>query len=284
MKKMFLMTFVMIMAMNGCKAGEQSESLTSDEVVTEVRKVDSFNGVKLVGSCDVIYRQGAQQKVEVVAPREVADRLATEVSDGVLTISVKKGSGTKIAGVTVVKGISNAKIYVTSPQLKALSLVGSGDITAKGDLKAKELTVSLQGSGDIVTEGNVNAEDVVVNLLGSGDITVKSLECTTLDARLQGSGDLSIGKADVKTAYANLHGSGDLRLHLSSCTNLTGRLQGSGDLKLSGKTYMYSRSKTGTGDIHDSGLKYDVTAASSDVKKTKARTVPYSPGNIEAQP
>lgn len=271
MKKIFIMTFAMLMTINGCKAGEQGKTAkgtagtevqnkvaATDKITKETRSVADFDAITLIGSYDVVYTQGTGKRVEVVAPRDMLEEIITEVKKGTLTISPKK-----VAGVTVVRrsvktkgntsSHDNVKIYVTSPELTGVTLVGSGDITSAGKLTTKTFKMMLQGSGDIdfkniVCNGLFNATlqgsgDLAVHRLctntgkfmlqGSGDMYIGNAECTKADITLQGSGDLQVDNVEkANIVNTTLQGSGDLTVGNIDCAQLAVKLQNSGNLKV----------------------------------------------------
>lgn len=269
MRKIFLTVLVMLMTMSGCKAGENSENsivATDKEMVKEVRNVGKFSGIKLLGSYDVIYKQGNTTRVEVEAPRKIMETLSTEVRGGILVISPQRN--VKIAGVTVsgnikIYGYENAKIYVTSPELD---------------------NVVLQGSGDICADGPVKADKLDIRLYGSGDIIFKNIEVKELDAYLKGSGDLRLSNVKAIIADIHLHGSGDLKSHFKDCGKLRSWLQGSGDITLSGKVGIYESYKTGAGDIDESNLDYAQKRTTKMKGYNADDTSVKSPNGIEAEP
>lgn len=231
--RQILMAAAIMIAMSGCKAGEQGDNMVKvadRDLKRETRTVGNFDAVRLIGSYDVVYSQGKTTKVEVVAPGNVMDMITTEVKNGTLTISTKK-----IAGVTVItRTPDDVTVYVTSPTLTEMSLIGSGDITAKGPVKSDRLKLNLQGSGDM-DFNNIECKNLTANLQGSGDMKIGKV--STSDKaylQLQGSGDFEVGDADSYNLTANLQGSGDMNINrVSSAEIVNANLQGSGDMTLS---------------------------------------------------
>lgn len=231
--RQILMAAAIMIAMSGCKAGEQGDNMVKvadRDLKRETRTVGNFDAVTLIGSYDVVYSQGKTTKVEVVAPDNVMDKITTEVKNGTLTISTKK-----IAGVTVISRTSDdVTVYVTSPVVTQMNLIGSGDITAKGPVKSDRLKLSLQGSGDM-DFNNIECKNLTANLQGSGDMKISKVSTSeTALLQLQGSGDFEVGDADSPKLVVNLQGSGDMNINRVSCADIVSTtLQGSGDMTLS---------------------------------------------------
>lgn len=218
MKKILFVALAMMMAIGG-----RAES--------EKRNVGEFSKITLIGSYKVICTLGKDCSVVVEAPKEIAEQLQTEVKKGTLTISKKK-----IAGVNVIssdKENSKTTVYVTTPKLHDIKLIGSGDIIVKGKLTSDNgLTATLSGSG------NIELDEVVANytqfsLAGSGDIKVNSVKGQQTELKLAGSGDMVVKNIDVdRHAAINLAGSGDMQVEAVKANLVAVGMAGSGDMTI----------------------------------------------------
>ena len=327
MKKIVLMAFAILMAVSGCKAGEQSESpvrTAAGSIVKENRAVGEFNGITLIGSYKVICSQGDSHSVVVEARKEVAEKLKTEVKDGMLTISREKIAGVQV--VTNGKEDNRATVYVTLPQLQKLSLVGSGDIIVKDKITSNDkLQVSLSGSGDIVMgdvevksasfmlagRGDVKAHNVLatqveLSLAGSGDVEVNGVEAEQAKFNLAGSGDVVVSEVKALNVAVNAAGSGDMTVGKVTCTllnvnhasssnvtisnmkSVTTNVNkvGSGDLKIAGTTSNYNEVKHGSGSIKKNDLIYSKSGqkVQNGGLNVSREDTPTSPNGIEAEP
>lgn len=303
MKKIFFVAFAMMMAMNGCKAGEQGEnSVTVGNVVQEIRKVGEFNGVTLIGSHRVVCTPGKDYSVVVEAPKEAAGRLLTEVKNGMLTISKEKIAGVRV--VTSNKDDEKTTVYVTLPKLQIVHLMGSGDIIVKGKTEYNEkLRVSLVGSGNIEFD-DIDVKFSDISLAGSGDIKINSIKTKLVELKLTGSGDMHVGQVKGSNVAVSSTGSGDMKVdnvdcamlninHVSSCDVTIGNVKavttnvnkvGSGELKLAGTTTYYNEVKHGSGKVDKGSLKYDKTKQKMQVGWQIESSGTTSPNGIEAEP
>lgn len=278
--KMLLMTMAVMAAMTSCKAGENYSIVKenyNDKVVKEKCNVDSFNEIVIIGSFDVQFRQDKTYSIEVVAPVDMQDKVVIETGRKQLKIGSKK-----IAGVTVTGGRNTIMVNITAPYINSVKLMGSGDFTAN-TIKApsQEMTfkATLQGSGDI-NINRVEATAVLVDLQGSGDIDIKNIEAKqNVTAKVQGSGDIEIDRIDSETFVAGLYGTGDLKAHVN-CSTLNAALSGVGDIELIGKTKVYHKSKTGSGDIKDEQLDCEYMVDSNGQRISDGQQY----GNIESMP
>lgn len=188
----------------------------------ETRQVPAFTSIINTGSVDVVVKQGATQSVVVEADAGVANRIRTEVSGKVLTIS---NQGT-------FRNIRIMKVWITVPLLEEVKMAGSGDLTTDGVLKCQRFTFRINGSGD--ARLHLEATDVEGKTSGSGDIDLAGVS-GLLDLELTGSGDVE-GR--------------DLRL-----SHLKLRVNGSGDVTLDGLSEKLTLGHYSSGDINLSGLK-----------------------------
>ena len=232
-KKMMFVALAMMMAVSGCKAGEQTENNTekaANGLVKELRTVGKFSGISLIGSCRVICMPGNKASVMVEAPEGELDKLLTEVKNGMLTISREK-----IAGVRVLAPNKKDRttVYVTMPTLRSVKLVGSGDVIVKGKVENDDkLNVSLSGSGDIEFN-DIDVKFSNFSLAGSGDIKTGNVKSRLLtEISLAGSGDIKVGNIETDNAKVSLAGSGDVYASQVKALNVSVSAVGSGDVKI----------------------------------------------------
>jgi hypothetical protein len=183
------------------------------------------------------------------------DRLEIRQEGTTLRIGRKKGGWTW-------RG-KDVQVAVSLPDLQALTVSGSGDVTAdsaggdavslrisgSGDMavqavKAKAVTASISGSGNLGV-ASVAADSVSASISGSGDITLAG-RCTSLNTRLSGSGDLNAAGLACTSADIGTSGSGDVSLKASG--SVMARSSGSGDITVAGGARCTSRS-SGSGVI-----------------------------------
>ena len=143
-----------------------------------------FAAVDLAGSNDVTIHVGGKQSVVVTADDNLIDDVTTRVERGKLVIGTASGSFTTNVPM---------KVDVTVPALDAMTLSGSGIVTAEG-IDAKRLTVALPGSGILRASGAATA--LVVDHSGSGDAQLEGLVAADVHAVLGGSGRIVVNAAD----------------------------------------------------------------------------------------
>ena len=140
-------------------------------------------------------------------------------------------------------------VYVTSPDLIAIRLNGSGDFISKQRIDTDKMDILLRGSGDIDVKDLI-CDRCEVELIGSGDIDLDRLDTKDLSASLVGSGDIGLHLWNTADARLALKGSGDIDASFhQNCDAVACELRGSGDITLKGEVKRFSKEKSGSGDV-----------------------------------
>jgi hypothetical protein len=128
-------------------------------------------------------------------------------------------------------------VYVSVPFLAALSLSGSGQISATG-ISTPQLTVTISGSGQLSAAGTATRLDVTIN--GDGKAQLSRLTARDVDAVISGSGLIQV----------------------TATTSLDAAVPGSGTIIYSGNPRQVTTSVTGSGTV-TRGLAATGTAATA---------------------
>ncbi len=267
MKKYFLFTLAIVLLSAGC--------LTAQE--REVRNVENFNKVTFGFPGKLYLKQGSPQKVELEGDADVLEEVETEVSGGLLKIG-KEGKWFKW------DDDDKITVYITVPNIEAVSVSGSGDIIGESTIRTNDLELNVSGSGSLSLEVEASG-DLDASVSGSGDMNVKghfeSFEGdvsgsgrVVLDARIDETADFSIsgsgkveasGEADEVKAHisgsgkvlaANLEtqrcqvrisGSGDVEINVSD--ELDANISGSGSVSYRGSPKKINSHAAGSGKV-----------------------------------
>lgn len=217
------------------------EVKASKNYVTKQIKVSDFDQIAVSGSLDVSYtQQSGKPKVEIYTSDNIVDLLDIYVKNGKLNLGFKKN---------VKVSYNKLEIRVTSEDLNAVNVAGSGDFKFTNGLKTDQLKMNVAGSGDI-TASNIQCSQVfTANVAGSGDIECKQLKAADMDISVAGSGDLKIENALVTSANASVAGSGTVKIS-GNADKANYSVAGSGDLYANDfKVQNISASVAGSGDI-----------------------------------
>jgi hypothetical protein len=186
----------------------------SGVAATQTRQLPSFTSVDLAGTNVVTVHIGGRQAVVVHADDNLLQFVTTNVRDGELVID-DTGSFT---------GRSPMHVDVTAPTFDAATLSGDGVVTVDA-VEAEQFAARLPGSGVLRVSGTVGS----------------------LDATLEGSGDLQLQNLISRDATAAVAGSG--RLQVNATGSLDASVSGSGAIFYEGNPRTVTQSVTGSGAI-----------------------------------
>lgn len=220
-------------------------AITGTEVKAEEqeRTVESFSEISLRVSGNLYLTQGDKQHIEIVAKESVLEEIITEVKDRKLIIRFPNKS-------YLWKDFSSGKIsiYVTVPEIDALSVSGSGDIIAEDEIKTRILDLAVSGSGDIKLS-ELKADRVKVAVSGSGDVLITGAETATdLSASISGSGNLKAIDFPAEDVLVKVSGSGNCSVHAKNM--LTVKVAGSGNVSYRGHPQI-DKSVVGSGSVRN---------------------------------
>lgn len=217
------------------------EVKASKNYVTKQIKVSDFDQIAVSGSLDVTYtQQSGKPKVEIYTSDNIVDLLDIYVKNGKLNLGFKKN---------VKVSYNKLEIRVTSEDLNAVNVAGSGDFKFTNGLKTDQLKMNVAGSGDITASNIQCSQEFTANVAGSGDIECKQLKAADMDISVAGSGDLKIENALVTSANASVAGSDTVKIS-GNADKANYSVAGSGDLYANDfKVQNISASVAGSGDI-----------------------------------
>jgi len=185
-------------------------------VVKKEISLSAIEGIGLGISGTVYLSQGSTQKIVIEAQQNIIDNIKQEVKNGSWNINFSKN----------VRGHDGVKIYVTLPNVKSLSIGGSGKIIGQNSFdNMGNLSLSIGGSGYIELAGK--AKDAHVSIGGSGTVKAGNLKTETCNVSIGGSGDCYVEVSE--SLKASVAGSGDVyykgRPKVNSSIAGSGRVQ-----------------------------------------------------------
>jgi hypothetical protein len=208
----------------------------SGHIQTEKRNVGRFDGVQASGSMDIEVTNGDNVSVEVEADDNILPYVITKVDNGLLDVYLKP----HISFNNV-----HTKIYVTAPDLRKLSVRGSGNIRGRNMIhNNRSISTGISGSGDI--DANVDAPDIRAEISGSGNLSLRG-RCKNFEGSISGSGDLKCSDLLSENTEVSIFGSGNA--HVYSSVHLKASTTGSGDIFYRGNPSSPEVSKTGSGNV-----------------------------------
>ncbi len=207
----------------------------------EEREVPSFSEIALRIPGKLYVTQGNTQSVKIEAKSSTLEEIITEVKDRQLTI---RFTGKNYFFKTFNPG--KIEIHITVPEVDGLSVSGSGDIIAEGEINTRILDLAVSGSGDILLD-DLKADRVKSSISGSGDIIIKNGgEATDFSVAISGSGDVKASGFEAKDVVVHIAGSGNCTVIANR--SLKARVAGSGSIYYNGNPSIDS-SVAGSGKV-----------------------------------
>lgn len=211
MKKMLLTAIVCLIS--ALASGSDGTGVLGERVCKDVKP---FSALNISNCCNVVYEQGDEYKVRVVAEKALLDSIADiadcKVVGGMLVVSVKNVNAGFLSslervdfkhGEVFVNGVPYIRVrknvivvYVTAPNINRFLCQGSGSLRVdKMDADKVEFFVSGAGSVDIK---QLNANDATFHVSGSGSGSV-DVRCTgTLLCNVSGAGSIEFSGTAAK--------------------------------------------------------------------------------------
>jgi hypothetical protein len=201
---------------DGHVIGEGSDDIIegSGKSAKESRTVSGYTKIEAHGGLNITYRQSRGYSLTLTADNNIIPIITTTVSGNSLMISTKKSYSSSLP----------ISIDISSPELEAIYIDGSGDVTLN-DIAINKLAIELNGSGKVSATGSV----------------------TDLDIKISGAGNIDSQALDAKNVSAHITGSGDLKV--TAHDKLRAEILGTGDITYFGNPKTIEKNITGVGDI-----------------------------------
>jgi hypothetical protein len=241
MKNLLIVAGILAVVYYGKKVYDQTMYTIKDvanfAVQADDRRTGNFTEISSGVNADIEWTQGETCTIHIDAPSDYLAEIETVVEGDVLEIRHKTKVGFSW-------GNKSAKIKITSPTLKAISMGGSGAFKNLSRLESSTFDASLGGSGTI-TLVDLDLEEFGAALGGSGTINADG-RTRKAKISLGGSGAYNGRGLKGEDVEATLAGSGDIECHAANSLDAT--LVGSGDIRYLGNARVNS-TKMGSGDI-----------------------------------
>jgi len=244
----------------GDDMGMDTRSLAS--YVTEERPVSGFNGIRLRGFGQVHLRQTGSESLEVRAPKPWMNRIETRVKDGTLELGFKKRLFPSSR--LLLRKPGAIEFTITADVIKSLKISGAGSFDTD-PLRARDLYIGVSGAGRITSRG-IDADSIHVDTSGSAKMALDRLHADAIRVKSSGVADMELDHVIAKTFSATLNGAGNIKAAGSS-HHVEARMSGTGSLSLDGLETAQCQAKiSGAGKIRvhaNESLETNITGAGS---------------------
>ncbi|OJJ23341.1 hypothetical protein BKI52_02990 [marine bacterium AO1-C] len=210
----------------------ESSTTTESDVTTEVkteedrdgriRELPTFNSLLHNISGNIVWKQGDEQRVEIQATPEVLEQITTEVKGGGLLYIGYRDPNFQLND-------NKLYIFITTPEIKAIRLSGSGNLESKNRWDVENLSLAISGSGNM--DIRLKANKLMAQISGSGNINLKG-KSDDCEIGVNGAGQFAGYKFKVENCRAKLSGSGSCALYVKD--QLSVAIVGSGSMTYKG--------------------------------------------------
>lgn len=218
--------------LSGCSFGIDGNG----ERVDETRETSTFSRVRSNCELDVRITQSSERSVTVSLDSNLTRHVKTHVDDDTLYVDLDENVDDHVSG---------PHVLITTPELSAAKLDGSGDMSVTFDAPELPLDLYLTGSGDLTFSGTTAALGAYLD--GSGDLRLEG-QTSDVDMKLDGSGDIRGARLEAQSGNLELDGSGDMTSTITESAQIS--LSGSGDIDLYGGANIERYHHDGSGDLN----------------------------------
>jgi putative autotransporter adhesin-like protein len=210
--------FSALLFLTGCNWSECGDCMTtggkgteirgSGVMKTEVRPLEPFTSIVVteVDSSYLVIEQTGEESVTVTAEENLVAMFTSEVRNGVLYLSFKKGNsfyGKRPTYKVTVKQLRHLHVEggvaIEARKLESEKLTILIEGAAGGNLSGRvdDLTIDVKGAG-LLNAGELKAKRAKVSVMGAGQVTVNATD--ELDAEVKGAGIIwYIGEPKLKS-------------------------------------------------------------------------------------
>ena len=192
---------------------------------TEIRKVESFDKIKVSTGIDLYISLGNKESVKVVADDDIIEKIKTEVEGSTLHIYKKDNNWLNIFNWNFNK---IQKVYVTVKELKSLDASSGSDVESENTLEGEYLDVETSSGSDIkldifykeISLKSSSGSDVRLsgktktfkaNASSGSDIIARELQCSICVISVSSGSDATVSVSDELHAHAS--SGGDVRYY-----------------------------------------------------------------------
>jgi Putative auto-transporter adhesin, head GIN domain len=204
--------------------------------ISETREVGQFYGVEFRGYGEVYLTQGGDTELRLVGEESLLKEYESFVDSGILII--KNDSWMKFWRKKPIT------VYISTPVVTVLSVVGSGAIYGESTIYSDNLKIELAGSGEI--ELDVTTRVLGTTISGSGEIRLRGTT-QKLKHTASGSGNLKGRYLETESSEINISGSGMCELFVTGQLDVL--ISGSGKIYYRGNPKAVNQEVSGSGKI-----------------------------------
>jgi|GEM_PF-2039234 len=232
----------------------------NDELIKEWRTISEFRSINMTGNFELYIIQDNKYELTIEAEKSVMNSIVTNISGK--TLYIKPENYMKI------KSLNPVKIYVRMPELRKISLSGSGLVKAIG-LKCSNLEIEMYGTG------NINIDELITEFLntsafGAGKIEL-DVDATNINVNVTGTGSVEL-KGNCPQIQLYINGTGNINTAQMMSEDCKAQIIGTGNIFTASSKYL-SAAIYGTGNVYytfDPEISFNSLGTGRVIKQSKS--------------
>jgi hypothetical protein len=160
----------------------------ADDLIAQTYPISEVTGISASGDALVEITQGDSESLHVQASAEVMKRVKVDLTDHLLTLTIKNKNGSYLGWFSYDK--DKVKFILQVKTLRFLELTGAAQSTI-GNFHCDDLTVKNSGAAQ-THFSNVQAANVRVNFSGASKLNIEKINSEKFDADLSGASEFDI--------------------------------------------------------------------------------------------
>ena len=235
-KSTIMFTLLFAVGLGSCDYSMFTETVYGDgNVVSEIRNISGFDGIKVSSGIDVFIKQGDGENLKVEADKNLHDVIKTEVKNNTLYIYSDEN----------IRKAKAKNVYVLYKNLESIKVSSSGDIKSVNTLETDNLDISLSSAGDLNLD--VQAREIYISISSSGDAKIRG-DAEYLKASLSSAGDLDAYDLKVEKCRVNVSSAGNAKIYVTK--ELDATASSAGDVYYMGDPEIKNLNSSSAGGIH----------------------------------
>lgn len=215
----------------------QAQKTVVHDPNAQVRPARGYHGIEVSGGIDLYLSQGDEETV-VVSAKDIRmrDRIRTEVSNGILRISLPHGWSVHDY---------RLKAYVSFTTLDRLVASGASDVFVDGVIGGEELFVSLSGASDF--KGAVSVRRLKMEQTGASDARLTGVVSEV--ASISSSGSSHVKGYELVTQSCTIDASGASDIQITVNKELSAYLSGASNVYYKGAGVIRETHSSGSSSV-----------------------------------
>src|SRR5215510_12907450 len=191
MKILTSLSLALVVGLVGCNLNNTTDRVKGSGIMkTEKRSLAPFDSLEVSCHGSIQVHSQGQEGLEISGDDNIIPLITTEVSGGILYIRSSKDYNSR----------DNLEIIVSAPDLKKFVFSGAGKANLS-NVKNDRVEMSLAGAGSLTASGETKESDITLS--GAGSVDTKNLHAVNAKVNSTGIGSVEIyvtGQLDAKTS------------------------------------------------------------------------------------